>query len=418
MKPVIDTDREYGLVLEGGGAKGAYQIGVWKALIEAGVRIKGIAGASVGGLNGAFIAMGDWEKAKSVWLNLTYSKIMDVDDEKMDLFLKGKAPLGEAWNATVNFIKNRGVDVTPLKHMIAGNVDCEKLRAFPGDLNVVSMNLDKREEEVIDLKDKTDDEIRDFLLATAYMAPVFKTEKVQGTHYVDGGTGDNVPIDVLLKKDYKDIIVVRIFGIGFVRNTKIPEDVNVLEIAPKRPLGSILAFNEENSRKNIVYGYFSGLRVLYGLSGALYYLDEEGMDAIYFLSKLAKMAELFGESILTELFPNLPVKKEKLVRDYVEHVYPGFAVTLGLSPDWSYKELYNSMLEATAKLLKINKWHIYTPDSLLFAIKKAMDDTEIRDFPPFARMIIADADLGGCENEIMTDSLTKEIKDEMEGDYT
>ena len=37
-----------------------------------------------------------------------------------------------------------------------------------------------------------------------------------------------------------------------------------------------------------------------------------------------------------------------------------------------------------------------------FAIKKAMDDTEIRDFPPFARMIIADADLGGCENEIMT----------------
>ena len=49
MKPVIDTDREYGLVLEGGGAKGAYQIGVWKALIVAGVRIKGIAGASVGG---------------------------------------------------------------------------------------------------------------------------------------------------------------------------------------------------------------------------------------------------------------------------------------------------------------------------------------------------------------------------------
>jgi hypothetical protein len=44
MKPVLDTEKEYGLVLEGGGAKGAYQIGAWKALKEAGIRIKGIRG--------------------------------------------------------------------------------------------------------------------------------------------------------------------------------------------------------------------------------------------------------------------------------------------------------------------------------------------------------------------------------------
>ena len=42
MKPVLDLEREYGVVLEGGGAKGAYQIGVWKALREAGVKIKGM----------------------------------------------------------------------------------------------------------------------------------------------------------------------------------------------------------------------------------------------------------------------------------------------------------------------------------------------------------------------------------------
>ena len=34
MKPVIDLEKEYGLVLEGGGAKGAYQIGAWRALKE------------------------------------------------------------------------------------------------------------------------------------------------------------------------------------------------------------------------------------------------------------------------------------------------------------------------------------------------------------------------------------------------
>jgi len=55
MKPVIDLSKEYGLALEGGGARGAYQIGAWKALKEAGVKINAVAGTSVGALNGALI---------------------------------------------------------------------------------------------------------------------------------------------------------------------------------------------------------------------------------------------------------------------------------------------------------------------------------------------------------------------------
>ena len=63
MRTCIDTSKEYGLVLEGGGAKGAFQIGAWKALIQAGVKITAIAGTSVGGLNGALIASGSVEEA-------------------------------------------------------------------------------------------------------------------------------------------------------------------------------------------------------------------------------------------------------------------------------------------------------------------------------------------------------------------
>lgn len=53
MKPVLDLTKEYGLVLDGGGARGAYQIGAWKALREAGVKIEAVAGTSVGALNGS-----------------------------------------------------------------------------------------------------------------------------------------------------------------------------------------------------------------------------------------------------------------------------------------------------------------------------------------------------------------------------
>ena len=70
MEPVIDISKEYGLVLDGGGARGAYQIGAWKALVEAGVKFNAVAGTSVGALNGALICMGDIEKAEGIWHRL------------------------------------------------------------------------------------------------------------------------------------------------------------------------------------------------------------------------------------------------------------------------------------------------------------------------------------------------------------
>lgn len=65
MKPIIDLNKEYGLVFDGGGARGAYQIGAWRALSEAGVKISAVAGTSVGALNGALVCMGDLEKGRT-----------------------------------------------------------------------------------------------------------------------------------------------------------------------------------------------------------------------------------------------------------------------------------------------------------------------------------------------------------------
>ena len=86
MKPMLDLNKEYGLVLEGGGARGAYQIGVWKALLEFGVKIKGIAGVSVGALNGALFCMGDYLKAEELWSCITYSNIMNVNEKQIRKF--------------------------------------------------------------------------------------------------------------------------------------------------------------------------------------------------------------------------------------------------------------------------------------------------------------------------------------------
>ena len=60
----------YGLVLEGGGAKGAYHVGAFKALKELGIEIGGIAGSSIGAINGAMMVQGNYELLEKVWYSL------------------------------------------------------------------------------------------------------------------------------------------------------------------------------------------------------------------------------------------------------------------------------------------------------------------------------------------------------------
>ena len=110
MQPVIDLSREYGVVLEGGGAKGAYQIGAWKAFREAGLKIRGISGTSVGALNGALMCMGDLDLAESVWGSLTYSQVMDVENEKMKSLMDHDMPFWEALGQVFQTMGEGGLD--------------------------------------------------------------------------------------------------------------------------------------------------------------------------------------------------------------------------------------------------------------------------------------------------------------------
>ena len=75
---MIDN-REYGLVLAGGGTKGAYQVGVWKALKELNINIKGIVGASIGSLNGALFLQDDFKMVEDMYENIKLGNIMNVD---------------------------------------------------------------------------------------------------------------------------------------------------------------------------------------------------------------------------------------------------------------------------------------------------------------------------------------------------
>lgn len=257
MELQIDQSKEYGVVLEGGGARGAYQIGAWKALKEAGVRIKGISGASVGALNGALMCMDDLEKAEYIWENITYSKVMDVDDavmeKMMSLSLKA-GDLQEVLSAMRRIFSEKGLDITPLRNLIMDTVDEEKIRSSPRDLFVVTYSLSDRKKVLADVKKLPEGQIGDMLLASAYFL-AFKNEKLGGKRYMDGGSVDNVPIEPLLDAGYKDILVLRIYGIGrdSERFLEIPDDVRIYRIAPRQDLGGILDFSKRKRGKICVW---------------------------------------------------------------------------------------------------------------------------------------------------------------------
>ena len=359
----LDLSRECGLVLEGGGAKGSFQIGAWRALREAGIKLKGVSGVSVGALNGALICMDDPEKAEDIWHNINYSAVMD--------FNMNTGSILETAEEIKKLIKDRGVDITPLKKLLHETVDEEKIRNSHCELFATTFSVSDMKLLNIDVKSASEGKMEEILLASAFF-PVFKTEKLSGKLYTDGGGFNNVPLDVLVDRGYQDVIVVRIYGPGYDREkkVKIPEGTNIYHIAPREELGGVLEFDKKRSRKNMALGYLEASRLLYGLDGRRYYIYAPYEEPYYFdrmMSEL-ELLKIYLESVLDE---------EALAyldgyRFYTENVFPELARELKLKPDWDYKDMYLAILEELAVTFKISRYRVYKADELAREIHKSL----------------------------------------------
>ena len=103
------------LVLAGGGARGSYQVGVWRALMELDWHPQIITGTSVGGLNGAMFVLDLYETARDMWLTIRSRDVMELPEENADLsalhqFLR-------------RVVKEGGMDVTPLEEIVERVLD-------------------------------------------------------------------------------------------------------------------------------------------------------------------------------------------------------------------------------------------------------------------------------------------------------
>ncbi len=369
MQLKIDPARTYALALEGGGARGAYQIGVWKALTEAGISIGAISGTSVGALNGALITMGDLERAEELWSNIHYSEVMDVDDEQMGDLLRGDfhgLDLRELADKLSAVVHNRGLDVTPLRNWIRQVVEPEAIRNADKEFFIVTYSVTDKKELELRARDLSDNELYDMLLASAYL-PAFKAERMEGKLYADGGVRDVLPLHVLIENGCTDIIALRLYGPGIMRPVRIPEGTQVHTIAPRAKLGGILEFEAQQSRKNLRLGYYDGIRFLYGLKGDTYYIDGQWDEeqAQQFLCAAARKA---GDT------------RQMSLRTIHEKWLPALARKLKAGDD-GYGDLAAALLDAAAARAELSPWRVYTEEELLEALggEEAFDEALFKD---------------------------------------
>ena len=234
--------KEYGLVLSGGGTRGAFQIGAWKAIQELGINIKGIVGTSIGALNGALFLQDDFYSTVRLYEQIKIDNIMKVEgvDSNKNIF-----NLSNIFNLAADYRKQKGIDNTPLREMIKQNIDMDKLYNSEIDFGLVAYSVTNRTPLQKFKGEIPKEQMEDYLLATSCF-PIFKPQSINGEEYFDGGLYDNTPANMLIEKGYKNIIITDIAGMGFSRKT-VNKDVYVKVISPSEDLGGSFEFNHENN---------------------------------------------------------------------------------------------------------------------------------------------------------------------------
>lgn len=263
-----------GLVLEGGGVKGSYQIGAFYALKKCGIKFNGFVGTSIGSFNAAMLASNMEYELLNFWYNVSPGTLLGMDPRFVDLFNNKEMDINGlmgAFNTLKDIVKNLGIDNTTLLNSIKDVVNYDKLQKSNKDFGLVTVRVNKLKamplyiykEDIINQEN-----LIEYLMASCYL-PVFKERKMIDDHYyIDGGFYDNSPVKLLRDKGYNEVYIIKIKGIGI--NRHINSDIKTIIISPSRENGSVLELNREIIKDNIMMGFYDTLRVVKKLDGYRY----------------------------------------------------------------------------------------------------------------------------------------------------
>lgn len=270
------------IVLSGGGTKGAYELGVWRALRELNISYDIVTGTSIGSINGALMVMEDYERCEEMWNHLTMEDMMkdgitlsNSVTDTMEDFYNQKQALRPYLK---KYLKNKGLDNSPFKDFVEKNIDEEKVRASSINYGLVTVRFPSLTPFMHSKKKIPNGLLKDYIIASSSVFPAFPMHKIGDETYVDGCYYDNLPIDLAVNMGARDIIAVDLHTTPQHPNHFMRPYVKT--IMPTQDLGGILDFNRERIKKNILLGYQDTKKAYGKLYGFTHYFTPESVNAM------------------------------------------------------------------------------------------------------------------------------------------
>jgi NTE family protein len=201
------------LVFQGGGALGAYQIGVYQALQEAGIEPDWVIGTSIGAINAALIAGNAPEnrltKLQEFWRRVEHGQVFEgpmanlfSPMRTMSAIMSGIPsffkPNPHAFMSQFTALGSEEAgyySVAPLRETLADLVDFNLINTGPTRLTVGAANVQTSEMCYFDSR-KTPLDVR-HIMASGALPPAFPAVRIDGELYWDGGIVSNTPVEAV-----------------------------------------------------------------------------------------------------------------------------------------------------------------------------------------------------------------------------
>ena len=338
------------LVLAGGGARGSYQVGVWRALTELGWHPQIITGTSVGSLNGAMFALDLYETARDMWTSIRSQDVMELPEE---------TNLTELHQFLRDIVREGGMDVTPLEEIVERVLDEDALRASPIRFGLVTVEKRGLKPRELPLEEIPQGKVKDYLLASAACFPALRAKQIDGVQFLDGGYRDNMPTALAQKMGAEELVCVDLEGVGITlpNRTGLPTTM----VRSYWELGDILHFDPDTAKRNIELGYYDTLRAFGRLRGCAYAIAKSGAsdaDAAAFRKRFDAVQKAVREKYPVTLTADAALLLAKM------------------------KDADLAPLEAAAEDAGVDPAHYYTTHTLCDAFLAKCDQARMQSFAP------------------------------------
>lgn len=360
------------IVFAGGGSKGAYQIGAWKALNELGEEFQIATGTSIGSINAALYTQHDFDAAYAMWRELKADDIMvnGINFEKsFDVIFSQRENL-------IPFIKNyfkakNGADVTPFHTMLQKIFCAEKFFGSDIDYALMTVKFPSLDPVEITKRDMlaTEEPWR-WIAASAACFPVFPLMEINGQEYIDGGYYDNIPVAAAFRLGADEVTVVDLKTEnnheGYMHHPRVKY------IKPSRDLGTFMNFDREAIGFSMELGYNDTMKAYGKYYGRVFtFLPDEKNEEKYdraarvFIEKLTRMEAAYDFSA--------SVGKLQLQRvNKLEGCTTLLAREAGLGSP-SERDLFFAALERVLRYFSYAPDTAYELSELLYELKSRVD---------------------------------------------